>query len=326
MKPIRLLVLWVFIMNMTLSAKAQQTAQYTQFPWLTYAINPAYAGMDGVISAAGWYRGQWAGLDGNKIAREAFVHTPFYPWSGGLGIHLSNMEAGVHAHNQLKVSYNYVKVWPSNFILSAGVAAGIRQRSMDGRKIRTPGGIYEGGQIVHDDPTLPVTLESGFAPDADIGVFVAYDRVEGGISIQQALGSRIDLQGEYPGGLVLRRTINVHGEYEFLTRGEITWSAAVWFKTDGTAYQNDILLKMQYGQNIIGGLSFRGYNRASVDALSLMGQIRLSPAFSLGYSYDITLSSLRLVSRGSHEILLRYALDYSLGQGRREKIIYSPRL
>ncbi len=309
-----------------LPIKAQQTTQFSQFPWMTYAINPAYGGMEGVISATGWYRNQWAGLEGNLVARQVFAHSPFYIWNGGLGIQLSQIEAGVHAHNQVKLSYNYVKVWPSNLITSVGLAAGFRQRALDGRKIRTPGGIYEGGQIWHDDPTLPITLENGYAPDADFGMFFAYDRWEGGVSVQQVLGNRIDLQAEYPGGFVFRRTLNLHSEYEFLNYDEWILGANIWFRTDGSSFQNDILLKASYGKKLSGGFLFRGYDRFSIDAMAFMAHLRISKSFVLGYSYDITLSSLALASRGSHEIMLRYTLDYPLGQFRKGKIIYSPRL
>jgi hypothetical protein len=45
----------------------------------------------------------------------------------------------------------------------------------------------------------------------------------------------------------------------------------------------------------------------------------------LGYSYDLTRSSLNTVSNGSHELLLRYQLDKPVGQGQPPPIIYNPR-
>jgi type IX secretion system PorP/SprF family membrane protein len=307
-------------------AEAQQTLTYTQFPTMLYAYNPAYAGMDGVIVANGLYRNQWSGIGGNVISRHIHAHSPFYQWNGGVGISINNQESGVHGHNSIKLSYNYVRVLPSGMIISAGLAGGILQRSLDGRKIRTPGGFYEGGQIVHDDPTLPVSLESGFAPDIDAGIFVAYDRFEAGFSVQQLLGNRIQLQTEERGGFILRRTMSFFSDYEFYEYDDFVFSSAILFRTDLTVYQSDLMVKVQYAQNMNGGISLRGYNALSIDALCLFGNFRVSPSFVVGYSYDVTLSTLKLGSRGSHELILRYTFPGPLGTGKREKIIYSPRL
>ncbi len=304
----------------------QQTVQYTQFPMMTYAYNPAYAGMDGVVSLTGLYRGQWSGISDNLIHRHVHAHSPYYQWNGGIGLQIGNLESGAHVHNSIKASYNYVYILPSNVILSAGVAVGILQRNLDGRKIRTPGGNYEGGQIIHDDPALPNSLETGYAPDIDFGLFAAYGRLEVGISIQQMLNNQITLQGEYRGGFTLRRTFNLHAEYEFWEYEDFIFTSAVLLRTDLSVIQTDILAKVQYGQNMTAGISLRGYNSKSVDALTLFGDFRLSPNFVIGYGYDITLSALNQVGRGSHEIIVKYTLDRPLGVAKKEKIIYSPRL
>jgi type IX secretion system PorP/SprF family membrane protein len=306
--------------------RAQQTGQYSMFNLNPYAFNPAFGGMEGVVSITGIYRTQWVGMSENPVYRHVNAHTPFYRLSGGLGISIDNAEAGAHRHNSLKFSYNYVKVFNKGFILSGGLAAGFKQRSLDGRKLRAPNGNYDGGQIDHNDPRLPVGLESGFAPDMDFGIFAVAGNFEGGISVQQILGNNIQLNSEFPGGFAMRRTFNLHTAYTFYLQEDYALEPALLMKYDQSQLQTDLMLNVKYRNNLSGGLSLRGYSSNSIDAIVLFGGVKISQNFFLGYAYDITLSTLRLNSRGSHEILLRYDLDRPLGEGIREKIIHSPRL
>lgn len=314
------------ICSVSMLGQAQQTISISQFPMMQYFLNPAYAGMEGVATITGFYRSQWPGIEGHVSSRQISTHTPYYAWSGGLGAVIHNIESGVHTHNSLKLSYNYVNVFPNNLVMSVGLSGGLLQRSLDGRKIRTPGGNYEGGQISHSDPILPVTLESGIAPDFDFGIYLAYDRLEGGISIQQLLNNPITLQAEYPGGFVLRRTFNFIIEYEFYEFEDFTFTSSALLRTDGGALQTDFLGRFQYKQNIQGGFTLRGYNSKSLDALAFFGLFRATPAFSIGYSYDVTLSLLNQSGRGAHEIILKYSFDRPFGLSKKPKIIYSPRL
>jgi len=309
-----------------LELKAQQTGQYSMFNLNPYAFNPAFGGMEGVVSISGLYRTQWVGASENPVYRHVNAHTPLYQFSGGIGISIDNAEAGAHRHNSLKLSYNYVKVFNRGLIISGGFAAGIMQRSLDGRKLRAPDGSYGGGQIIHNDPRLPVGLETGFAPDLDFGIFAVAGNFEGGISVQHLLGNNIQVNSEFPGGFALRRTINVHAGYTFYMQEDYALEPLLLLKYDQSQLQTDLMLNVKYRNNLSGGLSLRGYNSNSIDAIVLFGGIKISPNFFLGYAYDITLSTLRLNSRGSHEILLRYDLDRPLGEGLREKIIHSPRL
>jgi hypothetical protein len=87
----------------------------------------------------------------------------------------------------------------------------------------------------------------------------------------------------------------------------------------------DFSLITRYNENIFIGASLRGYHSESLDAVALIGGFKLSEKITIGYSYDLTLSSLKTASNGSHEILLNYNLGKAIGKGRPPKIIYNPR-
>lgn len=105
------------------------------------------------------------------------------------------------------------------------------------------------------------------------------------------------------------------------------WSAwpSVLVKTDTRQTQTDFSLLAGYKENIFIGASFRGYNTQSIDALSMLGSLRLSEKISAGIAYDLGLSALRDAHDGTFEILLNYNLGKPIGKGRPPAVIYNPR-
>jgi hypothetical protein len=81
----------------------------------------------------------------------------------------------------------------------------------------------------------------------------------------------------------------------------------------------------RYRENIFAGASFRGIGTKGNDAAVLFGGFKLNERTILAYSFDIPLSPLNTVNRGSHELLLRYDLNKTIGAGKLPPVIYNPR-
>jgi type IX secretion system PorP/SprF family membrane protein len=319
-------ILFVLILFCIDEIHGQQPSQYSLFMNNKYAFNPAFGGLEAQLVTTGVYRNQWSGLEGNPNSRQITAHSPVYPINGAVGILFENDIAGVHRHSRFAVSYNYFNVVSDELVLSAGLSAGVVQRVLDGTKIRTPGGIYEGGVIDHLDPRLPNGVETGYAPTFDAGIYAAYGPLELGIGVSNLLNNSIQVNAEAPGGYQMRRTFFINAEYQYEINDEIKVVPAVLVKTDITKTQIDFGAQFFFQNNFSGGLAFRGYNRTSFDALVIFGGIRLSQYFYLHYAYDATLSSIRNVSSGTHEIMIVYKLGRAIGVGIPQRVIYNPRL
>jgi hypothetical protein len=89
--------------------------------------------------------------------------------------------------------------------------------------------------------------------------------------------------------------------------------------------QSELSVMSEINQKFSLGASYRGFTKNANDALAIIGGIKLNDAYTLYYSYDVTLSSLKNNSTGSHELLFRYNLGREIGKGRPAKIIYNPR-
>jgi len=305
---------------------SQQPAQYSMFMNNKYSFNPAYGGLDAELVATGTYRNQWSGLPSNPSSRQINVHSPVYLINGGVGMVFENDRAGAHSHSKFGISYNYVRLLENDMLISGGISAGMIQRVLDGTKLRTPGGIYEGGVIDHLDPRLPNGIETGYAPSVDAGIYFAAGPLEIGLGGVNILNNSISVNAESPGGYQMRRTFFLNSEYSFDLDPEWKVTPSILVKTDFIRTQIDFGAQVFYQDNFSGGLAFRGYNRTSFDALVIFGGIRLNQNFYLHYSYDATLSVLRDVSGGSHELMLVYKLGRAIGVGIPQRVIYNPRL
>ncbi len=302
---------------------AQQPAQYSLFMLNKYAFNPAYAGMDNSLVVTGAYRKQWAGLEGSPETQNLNAHLPLYVVGGGVGFGVENESLGSWSQTSALLTYAYQRPMGKGF-LSLGLSAGLVQREIDGSKITTPEGIYDdlGNLIDLNDLILTMGKQNGAAPTVHAGLYYQGERLEVGISAANLLEKEVELatlsfkpEKTYYFLLGYRLDLGKH----FLV------NPSVFVKSDVRQTQIDISVLVHYNENIFAGASFRGYRPESRDAVALIGGFKLSEKISLGYAYDLTLSPLKTVSNGTHEILLTYNLGKPIGKGRPPKIIYNPR-
>ena len=80
--------------------------------------------------------------------------------------------------------------------------------------------------------------------------------------------------------------------------------------------QIDLNMTALFAQTFRGGLAFRQWGTS--DALSILLGYQKGP-LQIGYSYDITLSNVQVVSNGTHEILVKYCIPIATSV--KEKLI-----
>ncbi len=305
------------------SASAQQATQYSMYMLNPFAFNPAYAGYDNSLSLTGVYRSQWVGLEGAPETRSLNAHSPLYLFGGGLGISLESENTGSWKRTGVFGSYSY-SVPTGTGSLSLGLSAGFLQRELDGSLVRTPGTILddEGNPIDHQDPILSTGLHSGAGLAFNAGVFFRSGNLDAGLSVLNLSETAIDM-----GDIRFKpdRTFFAFLKYRLQLTDDFQLEPSVLLKSTGEQTQADFSALLRFRENIFAGASYRGYNSETQDAIVILTGIKLSEKLSLGYSFDMTSSSLNTVSNGTHEILLNYNLNKPIGQGRPPVIIYNPR-
>ena len=75
----------------------------------------------------------------------------------------------------------------------------------------------------------------------------------------------------------------------------------------------------------LAGFGLRGYSSNTLDAISVLGGLQVNPNLRVLYAFDFTLSSIKTVHQGTHELMLNYNLNKKIGGVEREPIIFNPR-
>ncbi len=302
--------------------QAQQPAQYSLYMLNPLGWNPAYAGLDNSLSITGVFRKQWVGLEGSPTTQNLSAHLPLYIASGGFGINVENETLGARRWTAASIAWNYQKALGTG-LLSLGIGGGAVQQQLDGSRIRTPDGVYiEPGNFNHNDIRLPLGAESASVLTFNTGVYYQNDWLDIGFSARNlnegnATFSTVSLQ--------LRRNYNFNLGLHFNAGTALTLHPSLLIRSDLLETQMDFSVIARYNDNMFAGASFRGYSSTSVDAAVIMAGFKLSENMTFAYAYDLTLSELRTVSNGSHEIALLYNLNKIIGKGTPPPIIYNPR-
>lgn len=287
------------------------------------AYNPAYAGMDQSLSATGVFRKQWLELGGSPTTQNFNVHAPLPFLSSGLGIGFQNDALGAEQHQQLQVAYSYQIPIGRTGVLSIGGNGIWMQQNIDGSLLRTPEGEYTDGNVInHRDGLLSSGEMNGNGLNFGAGAYYQSELFEIGISAINL--TEVPLGFDGLSVLPIRAyflTASVNIELSSM------WSLhpSVFVKSDAVQTQTDISALVRYDDNISLGGSFRGYNTNSIDAIAVLGGLRINEKLRLYYSYDVPLSELNTVHTGSHEVLLNYNLNQNFGKGVPPPVIYSPR-
>ncbi len=301
----RVVVLAFLVVIMVIQGKAQTEPQFTQYMYNRYLVNPAYAGGEDALEFSLLHRSQYVGLATRAIASQGFnFNLPVYAISSGLGITAVNDLIGYQRATYIAVNYAYRKKfkWGN---MGVGIGAGIIQTSLDGNLLRAPDGNYNGG-VNHNDDYLPITLQQGIAPDLSLGIYFNNDKYFAGAAINHIAFSTAKIKTPVQNtGLLFSRNLLFTGGYEFKVGNKLRIQPSALVKTDLKQVQAEVSAQFTVINNILTGISFRGYTKKSIDALAVFLGFRYK-GFQLVYSYDANLSYLTRFNTGSHEIGFSY--------------------
>jgi type IX secretion system PorP/SprF family membrane protein len=313
---------------------AQQRPHYTQYVLNSFIINPAVAGIENYTDVKISHRNQWVGLEGAPVTTYVTIQGPttkadygrtsvlgYEPdgenprgkayWQEytkaephhGLGFTMINDRTGPLNRFSVYGTYAYHVGISAQTSISAGIAAGVQNMSLNTNK------------LIFDEGLDPAVAGNGYlnrlSPDVNAGIWLYSANYFAGISAQQLVPSKLrwtDDSVKLVGGKLLPHMFFTAG-YKMFVSDDFTILPSMLVKYIHPAPVGvDINVKLQYRDLFWAGGSYR-----VKDGFAGMIGLNVSNTFNVGYSYDINTTRLNTVSRGTHEILIGFLLNNKYG-------------
>ncbi len=334
MKKLPLNLLAFLLAILPLVARAQQDPQFTQFYAAPLYVNPAFTGSTAEGRLVANYRNQWPGLEASFVTY-SFSYDQFFPRiKSGIGFMAKRDEQGGGIADPLAATnvtafYSYLVPVNDRWFVQAGLQAGYGQRD------------FNFGSFTFDDQfdprdgftgqptaeTFPTDRIGHF--DFSAGLLIFSEQFWGGFSVKHLNTPNIAFTVEEE---TLQRRISAHAGYQIPLGGRGrreagTLTPAVMYIGQGAFSQLSAGCYFNYNV-LLAGLWYRGvpfknthFNGVNQDAVAVLAGVQLS-TFSVGYSYDYTLSQLTNTGTwGAHEISLIYNFKPK-EKGRKKRIKY----
>lgn len=291
MKRVFLFIAAAFFLH---SLQAQQLIQNSQYMLNLYDLNPAYAGSREGMPLSFSYRKLWTGFEGTPSIQNLSAHMEVAERMG-VGAKLFNYTAGPLRRTGFEGTYAYhLPMGNGPNKLSFGLSGLVYQYFLDVQNLNLEN---------PNDPLITGASEKMIVPDVSFGTYFYGPDFYVGLAIPQLFSRRIDLKTDRVLEQRQVRHYFLHGGYRFAINDEFKLEPSLLLKfIEQGQFQADINLRASYLDMVSLGVSYR-----TADAVSVMIGYHHG-TFLFGYAYDITVSDVRTVSGGSHELMLVYTI------------------
>jgi type IX secretion system PorP/SprF family membrane protein len=277
----------------------------SQYMFNNMLYNPGAAGSSGMICATAMTRQQWVGFKGAPASTVFHANAAVRPFkiNSGIGLTVINDRAGFDTDNSIMFSYAYI-AQVGQGRLGIGVNLGMLNKAID-----PTWNIPSGDQFVppSGDPLIPEGKESFIAFDMGLGLFYNTTDYYAGISVTHLTEPTINYSKGTP--YVGRQFYATAGYTIRLPNPSLELIPSIFVFSDGKIFQPTVTTLVRYNKKVWGGVSYR-----AGDALSGIMGLELYNGLRIGYSYDFPMSDIKMSTSGSHEFVVNYCFDLSLGR------------
>jgi len=281
---------------------AQWDAPVTRYWTVKGHYNPAFAGSSEVVDFAVLYRYQWAGIRHapQRVILNGHMPLEFLDQRHGAGVTAYSTTAGNLRNSLLAAQYSYL-IPTRNGSFRLGLHAGIHDLAFDESSARISGDENENMQ--------PSYIVEGVKRQlADLGAGIAWQNQNGyaGLSLLHlnqphfyAQNDTLDLQSDSLKSII-PRNIHFMAGYNIRLSHSFAIEPMVWVQAGSGYSQLQTTLRAVVADRFSGGLFWRSGDGHGFFAGTTIEGIELE------YGYDRHTRGMGKVSRGSHELTLRY--------------------
>jgi type IX secretion system PorP/SprF family membrane protein len=290
-------ILLLIIVFFTVSVKAQQDPQYTQYMYNMSIINPAYAGSYNALTLNFLGRWQQAGNGGASRTLSMAMSAPVGK-NVGLGLSVVTDEIGPVEEQNVFGDFSYTLKLSEKANLALGLKAGF---SFFNICLPCLNLVNENDQAFTNQNINKVK------PNFGVGTFYYTDKFYVGASIPNFLKTLHFLEN----GSQEKRASEI--KHFFLSSGyvfdlsrDIKFKPSVMIKaSEGAPISMDFSGNVLLYDKLELGVSYR--LNQSVSALI---NVRASRRLRVGYAYDYTVTNLGNFKSGAHEVFVLFNFDF----------------
>jgi type IX secretion system PorP/SprF family membrane protein len=301
----RLTVAFLFLILMAGRGIAQQDPLSSHYMFNTLTYNPGVSGISGMICATAISRQQWVGFEGAPSGALFNISAPVKPFhiSSGVGLIVQRDKTGFDKDINLSGSYSYLLDLGQGK-LGIGLSLGMINKTID-PTWEIPSG--DAHTPPSGDPLIPEQKESVTAFDAGLGAYYKTDKYYAGFSVTHINEPKIKFSKGTP--YVSRHYYLTAGYNLQLGNPAFELLPSVFVFSDGKVAQLAVTTLVRYNKKLWGGVSYR-----AGDAIIGMIGAELFNGIRIGYAYEFPLTDIKNGTSGSHEFMVNYCFDLSMGK------------
>lgn len=282
----------MFVVGFSHFAQAQHLPLYSMYMFNGLVVNPAYAGQNGALTTMLHFRDQWSSFEGHPTTYTLAVDSPLKNKKYNLGVIFSYDQFAITKHTEFLQSFAYRLSLTNNSEFSVGLQAGLTYIRMDWSSLNAP----------PEDQVFAVNPKGNFLPKIGIGIKYIYKNFYISASIPQ---KTLKVSNDPAVNYFTKPVYYFLSGFSARAGNSLQVKPSLLFKfLEPNSVQVDLNTMITYKQFVSVGASYRIAN-----AFVLLTEVKLNQ-LRFGYAYDYYLNSLKNVSKGSHELMVKYEFRY----------------
>ncbi len=294
-----LVVFALFLIQTALSA--QQESMFSRYMFNTMTITPAYAGSHDALRFSVQARRQWLNFNGSPLTALASVDGVSKDERAGWGVLVGYEQIGLYKTQDVYGNYAYrFEMGEGKLALGIRAGATFYQNKLQSAVLADPLDILYANDINY------------VVPKMGIGAYYQDEQWYIGMSVPNMVSYRSG------------RSFSLNDEKSYIRRHYFVNAGFIIPIEKGVMLKPSILIKYVKAAPVQADINLQMYvlNKVSVgvgyrtgDAITFMAEVFPNENLRIGYSYDFTLSRIRLYGGGAHEIIVGYELSNTNKRG-----------
>ena len=296
MKCLRYFLSLVVVLS-TWQAFAQQRPIISQYMFNQLVINPAYAGRDDYTSFNAVYRSQWVNVPGAPELGSFTAQTGFKDRPIGVGLMLASDRIGVHNNMFVYGSYAYNIRMQNGGKLALGLQAGFNYLTSDFNQLDI---------LDQDDPYLS-GQQTKFLPNFGTGLYYHDAKNYVGVSVPYILSNKRIREGDFYRDVRIDRNYYISAGRLIDIGPRIILKPSMLLRLgDNMPIGYDLNVNFYFDEIVGFGGSYR-----SGDSFTILFEMWVNRYLKFGYAYDYVISDIGGFTKGTHELMLRYRVNFN---------------